>query len=155
MSVKWKPDGYHTATPYLIVRQAAAAIEFYKHAFGAEELFRLPMGDLIGHAELRIGDSTMMLADEQPGALSVSPETLGGTTFGLMLYVPDVDARFATALAAGGTELRAVADQFYGDRSGSLRDPFGHVWTIATHMEDVAPEQLDERLRAMHAGAGS
>ena len=155
MSAKWKPDGYHTATPYLIMRQAAAAIEFYKRAFAAEELFRLPMGELIGHAELRIGDSVLMLADEQPGALSVSPAALGGTTFGLMLYVPDVDARFATALAAGGTELRPIADQFYGDRSGSLRDPFGHVWTIASHTEDVSPEQIDERLRAMHPAAGS
>ena len=151
MSVKAQPEGYHTITPYLAVEKAAAAIDFYKRAFGAEELFRLGDDENIGHAEIRVGDSVIMLADESPEAQWRSPGVLGGTSFGLMIYVPDVDKRFATALAAGGVQLRPVQDQFYGDRSGTLRDPFGHVWTIATHTEDLTPEQIDERLQAMRS----
>jgi len=149
MSVKAQPEGYHTVTPYLVMDRAAQAIEYYKRALGAQELFRLGDDKQVGHAELRIGDSVIMLADASPESLSRSPASLGGTTVGLMIYVPDVDQRFATALREGGVELRAVQDQFYGDRSGSFRDPFGHVWTIATHTEDVSPEQIGERLKAM------
>ena len=150
MSVKAQPEGYHAVTPYLAMDRAAAAIEFYQRAFGAEELFRLGDEQSVGHAEIRIGDSVIMLADATPESLYRSPAALGGTSFGLMIYVPDVDRRFATALAAGCIELRPVQDQFYGDRSGTLRDPFGHVWTIATHTEDLSPAQIAERLQAMH-----
>lgn len=140
------PDGYHAVTPYLIVHHAADAIEFYKRAFGAEELFRMPMPDgRIGHAEIKIGDSPIMLADENVEEGYRSPRSLGGAGVSLMLYVPDVDTVFARALAAGATELAPVQDQFYGDRSGKLRDPFGHTWMISTHVEDVAPEELERR----------
>ncbi|MFV0277680.1 MAG: VOC family protein [Parahaliea sp.] len=146
MSVKAIPEGYHSVTPYLMLRDAAAAIDFYQRALGAVELFRMAMADgKIGHAELQIGDSRIMLADEFPAMQCVGPETLDGTSVSLMLYVEDVDSQFATALAAGAVELRPVTDQFYGDRSGTLRDPFGHVWTIGTHVEDVAPEELEQR----------
>jgi PhnB protein len=150
MAVKPIPDGYHTVTPYLVVRDAARAIDFYKAAFGATELFRMadPSGR-IGHAEIKIGDSVIMLADEHPEFLAVGPQTLGGTSFGILLYVPDVDARFRQALAAGGKEERPLKDQFYGDRSGTLVDPFGHKWTIATHVEDVPPDELNRRVEAM------
>ena len=150
MSVKAQPDGYHSVTPYLMVDGAAAAIDWYRRAFGAEELFRIGDDNNVGHAEVRIGDSVVMLADISPEAFGRSPAALGGTCVGLMIYVPDVDSRFAIALGEGGTELRPVVDQFYGDRSGTLRDPFGHVWTIATHTEDLSPAQIDERLKALH-----
>ena len=140
------PDGYHTATPYLIVKGAAAALDFYKKAFGATELFRMASPDgRIGHAEIRIGDSQIMLADEVPGMGYVSPQTLGGSPVSLMLYVPDVDQLFEQAIAAGGTAQRPVQDQFYGDRSGTLKDPFGHVWTISTHIEDIPPDEMRRR----------
>jgi PhnB protein len=150
MAVKPVPDGYHTVTPYLIMRDAAKALEFYKAAFGAVELFRMadPSGKVM-HAEMRIGDSVIMLADEHPEFLAVGPQTLGGTSVGILLYVPDVDARFRQAIAAGGREERPLKDQFYGDRSGTLVDPFGHKWTIATHVEDVSPDEMNRRVEAM------
>ncbi len=149
MSVKPIPDGYHTATPYLIVNGGVAAIEFYKKAFGATELMRMPgpSGKLM-HAEIKIGNSPIMLGDEAPERDVKGPQSLGGTTFGMCLYVPDVDAMFAAAIAAGGKELYPVKNQFYGDRSGTLIDPFGHKWTIATHIEDVPPEQMQQRAEA-------
>jgi PhnB protein len=147
MSVKPIPDGYHTATPYLIVDDAAGAIEFYKKAFGAEELMRFPVpGGKIGHAEIRIGNSPIMLADEFPG-MGKSPKTLGGTASSIMLYVTDVDATYKQALSAGAKQLQPVMDKFYGDRSGCLTDPFGHQWTIATHKEDLSFEQVQQRMQ--------
>lgn len=144
------PDGYHSVTPYLIVKGAARALEFYKKAFNAKELFRLEgPGGSIGHAEFQIGNSRVMLADEFPGTLSRSPEALGGSPIGLCIYIEDVDALFKQAIAAGGKEERPVVDQFYGDRSGSLRDPFGHLWTLATHKEDVSPEEMNRRMAEM------
>ncbi len=150
MSVKPIPDGYHSVTPYLIIKGAAEAIEFYKKVFGAIELFRLPMpGGVIGHAELKIGDSVIMLADEFPDMGAISPKTLGGTPISLMIYVPNVDEVFAGAIAAGGKEIRPVQNQFYGDRSGVFEDPFGHKWSIATHVEDVSHEEVQRRMAAM------
>lgn len=152
--VKPIPDGYHTVTPYLIVNDAAAAIEFYKKAFGAAELFRFPApGGKIGHAEVKIGDSHIMLADEFPEMGAQSPQTIGGSPISLMLYVEDVDAMAKRAVAAGATVTRPVKDQFYGDRSGSFTDPFGHQWHIATHKEDISPEEMKKRAAA--AGSGS
>jgi PhnB protein len=149
--VKPIPEGYHSVTPYLIIKNAAAAIEFYKAAFGATELFRMPQPDgRIGHAEIKIGDSPIMLADEFPEMKYASPETLGGSPVSLMIYVEDVDTVFKRAIAAGASEQKPVQDQFYGDRSGSLTDPFGHVWHIATHKEDVTPEEMDKRAKAAH-----
>jgi len=149
MAVKPIPDGYHTATPYLIIKGAASALEFYKKAFGATELMRLadPSGK-IGHAEILIGDSPIMLADEHPEMGYRGPQSLGGTPVSIALYVEDVDARFNQAVAAGAKVMRPVKDQFYGDRSGTLTDPFGHVWTIATHKEDVSPEEINKRFEA-------
>ncbi len=140
------PAGYHTLTPYLIVRGGAAAISFYKEAFGAKEKGVLTMADgKIGHAEILIGDSHVMLADEMPEWGAHAPETLGGTPCGLALYVPDVDRVFARAVAAGAKVDRPVADQFYGDRTGTIIDPFGHKWTIATHTEDVSFQEMQKR----------
>jgi PhnB protein len=154
VAIKPIPDGYHTATPYLIVHDAKAALAFYVQAFGAVELMRLEGPDgKVGHAEIRIGDSPIMLADEHPQMGFRSPRALGGTPVSLMLYVEDVDARFARALAAGAKALRPVQDQFYGDRSGTLEDPFGHVWTIGTHVEDVSPEEIQRRVAAMKPDA--
>jgi PhnB protein len=146
MSIKPVPEGYRTATPYLIVKGAAEAIEFYKRAFGATEMLRMadPQGK-VGHAEIRIGDSVIMLADEHPGMGYRGPHTLGGSSVSILLYLEDVDDVFERAVQAGGKVLRPVADQFYGDRSGTLEDPFGHVWTVATHVEDVAPEEMKRR----------
>lgn len=150
MAVKPIPDGYHTVTPYLIVKGAAKALDFYKQAFGAQELFRLAgPGGRIMHAEIRIGDSPIMLADEAPEFLATSPETLGGTPVGFMIYVEDVDRSFRQAIDAGGKEIRPVVDQFYGDRSGTVMDPFGHKWTIGTHKEDVSPEEMQKRMEKM------
>ena len=147
--VKPIPEGYHTATPYLIVKDAARAIEFYKKAFGATELMRMPgPGGKIGHAEIKIGDSPIMLADEVPGMGFRSPESLGGSPISILLYVEDVDVVFSEALAAGAKVQKPVADQFYGDRSGGVTDPFGHVWYIATHKEDVSPEEMKKRAAA-------
>lgn len=148
MATKPIPDGYSTATPYLIVKGAADAIEFYKRAFGATELMRMadPQGR-VGHAELRIGNSVIMLADEQPAMGYRGPRSLGGSSVSILLYLPDVDTVFERAIKAGARSQRAVQNQFYGDRSGTLEDPFGHVWTIATHVEDVPPEELERRAR--------
>jgi PhnB protein len=147
MSVKPIPDGYHTVTPYLIVNNAARAIDFYKRAFGATELVRMEQpGGKVGHAEIEIGDSRIMLADEFPEMGARSPESLGGSPVSMLIYVEDVDARFRQAISAGAKELRPVKDQFYGDRSGTLADPFGHTWTIGTHTEDVTPEEMDRRM---------
>jgi PhnB protein len=149
MAVKAIPDGYHAVTPYLIVRGAARALEFYKRAFGAVELVRMdgPDGKL-GHAEIRIGDSHVMLADEFPEMGARSPHAYGGSAVNLLVYVEDVDATFRQAIAAGGTEVRPLRDQFYGDRSGTVSDPYGHVWIIATHKEDMPPEELRRRSEA-------
>jgi PhnB protein len=146
MAVNPIPVGYHSVTAYLIVRDAARAIDFYKQAFGASELFRMEApGNKIGHAEIKIGDSPVMLADENPAWGARSPEALGGTPVHLMIYVEDVDAVFARALSAGATETQPLKNQFYGDRSGTLTDPFGHSWTVATHVEDVSAEEMERR----------
>jgi PhnB protein len=144
------PAGYHSVTPYLMVRDAAKAIAFYRTAFGADEVMRFDgPGGTIAHAEVKIGDSHVMLADETPGQGFVGPQTLGGAGVSLMLYVDDVDATFARAVAAGASVRRPVADQFYGDRVGTLTDPFGHVWSIGTHREDVSIEEAQRRMKAM------
>ena len=148
MAVKPTPEGYHSVTPYLIVDNAAKAIEFYRIAFGATELFRLPMGDKIGHAEIRIGDSHVMLSDEWPDMNLLGPKRRGGATASLMLYVDDVDAMFKKALDAGATVEKDVDNQFWGDRMGTLIDPFGQRWSLATHVEDVPPEELQRRMAA-------
>ena len=153
MPVKPIPGDYPRLCPYLSVNGAADAIDFYRSVFGAQERMRLdgPDGKL-GHAELQIGDSVLMLADEYPGMGGVSPKTLGGTPVTLSIYVENVDQVFARALSGGATEVRAVQDQFYGDRSGMFDDPFGHRWNVATHVEDVSPEEMEKR--AAQAAAG-
>jgi PhnB protein len=151
-SVKPIPEGYHTLTVYLIVKGAAEAIDFYKRAFGAVELMRLPGADgkCVGHAELKIGDSILMLADEQPGAFGKSPPALGGTPFCFVMYVENVDAAFERAVKAGATVIRPLENKFYGDRAGMLADPFGHQWGLMSHVEDVPPEELGKRAAAEH-----
>jgi PhnB protein len=150
-NVKPIPDEYRGATPYLSVTGAAAAIDFYKKAFGARETMRMPApGGKIAHAELRIGDAAIMLADEYPEMNFRSPQSLGGTPVNILIYVNDVDAVVKQAVAAGATLLRAVEDQFYGDRMGVLQDPFGHTWSLATHVEDVSPEELQKRAAQQH-----
>lgn len=154
MAVKPIPEGYHTATPYLIIKGAADAIEFYKKAFGATELFRFPAPDgKIGHAEIKIGDSPIMLADEYPDMGYNGPKSLGGSPVSLMIYVEDVDTVFNRAVDAGATVKEAVSDKFYGDRIGTLVDPFGHVWHVSTHKEDVSLEEMEKRAKAASAGA--
>jgi PhnB protein len=145
------PEGFHTVTPSLVVRDAAKAIDFYKKALGAQELVRMPDGKIM-HAELKIGDSIIFLADEmqQPGSPK-SPQTLGGTTGTLNLYVKNVDDVFKQAIAAGGKESMPVADQFWGDRYGSLVDPFGHTWGIGTHKEDLSPAEMQQRMQDFFA----
>jgi PhnB protein len=142
------PEGYHSVTPYLIIAGAAQALDFYKKAFGATEVMRMqdPKGR-VGHAEIKIGDSHVMLADEHPERGYRGPTSLGGAGVSLMVYVDDVDATFKQALSAGATELQPVQNQFYGDRTGTLKDPFGHVWTIGTHVEDVPPAELERRAK--------
>jgi PhnB protein len=156
-SVKAIPEGYHSVTPYLIVSGAADAIEFYRSAFGAREVMRLAQpGGKVGHAEIEIGDSRIMLADEYPDMDARSPTAFGGTPVSLHLYVDDVDAIAQQAIAAGARERRPVKDQFYGDRTGSLEDPFGHVWHIASHKEDLSPDEIkrraDEAMRQQGGG---
>ena len=155
--VKPIPDGYHNVTPYLFVRSAASAIDFYKSVFGATEIMRMPGSNgKIMHAELRIGDSIVMLADENPQTGVMSPQTVGGYSVGLHVYVENVDAVIQKAVENGAKLLRPIKDQFYGDRSGSLLDPFGHMWSVATHVEDVAPEEMRRRMTAtMSQAAGS
>lgn len=146
MATKAIPPGYHSVTPYLIIDGAAKAIDFYKKAFDATELMRMESPDgRIGHAEIKIGDSQVMLADEYPEMGYRSPQALGGAAVSLMVYVEQADQMFKQALASGAQELQPLKDQFYGDRSGTLKDPFGHVWTISTHVEDVAPEEMRRR----------
>ena len=156
MAVKPVPEGYHTVTPYLAVDDAAAAIDYYKKAFGATERVRMDTPDgRIGHAELKIGDSLVMLADPFPEASTRPPSELGGTTGSVFLYVEDVDAVVKRAVDAGATVTMEVADQFWGDRFGTVTDPFGQVWSVATHVEDVPPEEMAERAKAaMAAMAG-
>ena len=155
MPVSPIPEGYHSVTPYLILKNAAAAIEFYKKALGAVELFRMEApGGKIGHAEIKIGDSPVMLADEYPDMGYKGPESLGGTSVNLMVYVEDVDKIYPQAIAAGGKEVRPLQNQFYGDRSGTLADPFGHVWTISTQVEDVSEEEVAKRAAAAMKEAG-
>ena len=151
--VKPIPEGYHSVTPYLIIKNAAAAIEFYKKAFGAMELFRMdqPNGK-IGHAEIKIGDSPIMLSDEFPEMGYRSPQSLGGSPVSIMLYVDDVDAVVNRATTAGAKLDRPVEDKFYGDRTGSLTDPFGHIWHVGTHKEDVSPEEMEKRAAAAAGG---
>ncbi|HEV7243131.1 MAG TPA: VOC family protein [Thermoanaerobaculia bacterium] len=152
MAVHHIPEGYHSVTPYLVIDGAAAALEFYKKAFGAVEVMRMSSPDgRIGHAEMKIGDSFIMLADEHPEMGHRGPKSIGGTPVGIMIYVENADALFQAALAGGATEFRPMEDQFYGDRSGSITDPFGHNWTIATHIEDVAPEEMERRMKAMRS----
>ena len=153
-NVKPIPEGYHSVTPYLSIKGAAAAIDFYKQVFGATELFRMASPDgKIGHAEIKIGNSPIMLADEYPDMEFVSPQTLGGSPVGLMIYVDDVDTMFKNAISGGAKEIKPLQNQFYGDRSGTLKDPFGHVWTVATHIEDIAPEEMERRAAAAHGGS--
>jgi PhnB protein len=150
------PAGYHTVTPYLTLDEAAEAIEFYKDAFGATERMRMEAPDgKIGHAELEIGDSIVMLADAMPQSASRPPRELGGTSAGVFLYVDDVDAVVKQAVKAGAAVTQEVTDMFWGDRYGSLTDPFGHVWSIATHIEDLTPEEIADRAKqAMGAMSG-
>lgn len=147
MSVPPIPAGYHSITAYLVVQDAARAIEFYKSVFGAVELFRLTAGpDKIAHAELQIGDARIMLADEFPDMDALGPGHYGGSPVSLLIYVPDSEEVFFKALDAGATLKRPLVDQFYGDRSGMVVDPFGHTWSIATHIEDVSPEEMQRRM---------
>jgi PhnB protein len=156
MAVKPIPDGYHTATPYLALDDAAAAIEFYKKAFGAKERGRMEApGGKIGHAELEFGDSVVMLSDALPQFSTRSPKELGGTTSSVFLYVEDVDAVVKQAVDAGATIEMEVEDQFWGDRFGSVQDPFGHIWAVATHVEDVPPEEMAERAKTAMAAMAS
>lgn len=145
--VKPIPDGFHSLTPYLGVRGAAQAIEFYKRAFGATERFRMPGldGKTVGHAEIIIGNSILMLSDESP-QFNKSPQTLNGTPVSMVLYVEDVDTAFKRAVDAGATVLMPVENKFYGERSGFLEDPFGHRWTLMTHIEDVSSEEVNKRM---------
>jgi PhnB protein len=155
MPAKAIPEGYHSVTPYLVVDGAEAAIDFYRRAFGATEHMRLPMGDKIGHAEIRIGNSMVMLADEFPDMGILGPRSRGGPTSSCLIYVEDVDAAFARAIAEGATEERAPEDQFWGDRMGTLVDPFGHRWSIATHKEDLSEEETQLRMAQWTAGQGA
>ncbi len=150
MAVSYKPEGYNNVMPYLIVNGAAKAIDFYKKIFGAKEIMRMadPQGR-VGHAELQIGDTRVCLADEFPQMGARGPETVGGSPVHLFTYVPDVDGTVKQALAAGAKLEREVADQFYGDRMGGIKDPFGHLWYIATHKEDVSPEEMKRRSEDM------
>jgi PhnB protein len=148
--VKPIPDGYHNVTPYLVIKGAAAAIDFYKQALGAVEVMRMPQPDgRVGHAELKFGDSFVMLADEFPEMNVVGPKTLGNTSVALLLYVDDVDKAVERAVSLGATIKKPIADQFYGDRTGTIEDPFGHKWTLAVHLEDVSPEEMERRMSAM------
>jgi len=147
------PDGYHTIIPYLSIKGAAAAIEFYKKAFGATESMRLAQPDgRIGHAELQLGDSRVMLADEFPDMDFRSPLSMGGSPVHIHLYVDDVDAVVSRAVGAGAKVIRPVQNQFYGDRTGTVADPYGHVWHVATHTEDISPDEIRKRAAALHKG---
>jgi len=152
MPVSYIPEGYHHVTPYLVVAGAGKAIDFYKEVFGAVELSRMSgPGDKVAHAELRVGDSLIMMADEFPEMGFHSPVKLGGSPVGMLVYVPDADAVFARAMSLGAKAHRPLENQFYGDRSGQIIDPFGHHWTISTHIEDVPPDEMERRAAAWHA----
>ena len=154
MATKPVPEGYHTASCYLAVEDAARAIDFYARAFGAKELVRMEgPGGMVAHAELELGDSRIMLSDPFPQASTRPPKELGGTSASVFLYVEDVDALVKQAVDAGATVTMEVADQFWGDRFGMVTDPFGHVWSVATHVEDVPPEEMAERAKAAMSGA--
>jgi PhnB protein len=146
--IPYMPDGYHSVTAYLIVDDAAKALDFYRDAFGAKEIYRLPMGDRIGHAEIQIGDTRVMLADEFPQLDALAPNHRGGATASFMIYVEDADAAYARAIRAGAKPDRPVADEFWGDRIGTVVDPFGHKWSMATHVEEVAPDEMKRRMAA-------
>lgn len=152
-NVKAIPDGYEGVTPYLICRNAESAIDFYTRAFGATELFRIGEPGMVGHAELKISNSIIMLADEYEPMGVLSPETIGGTPVTLMVYVEDVDDFAEKAIAEGLKVVRPIEDQFYGDRAGQFVDPFGHKWTFATHVEDLTPEEIHQRAMAKYGGA--
>lgn len=155
-NVKPIPEGYHSVTPYLILKNAAKGIEFYKQVFGAKEIMRMPQPDgRIGHAELKIGDSVIMLADEAPERGARSPESIGGSPISILLYVENVDQVAERALAAGGKLVSPVQNQFYGDRMGTVKDPFGHQWYVATHVEDVSPEEMQKRAAAAARSASA
>ena len=149
------PQGFRSVTPYLTVNDAVSALDFYKRAFGAREVVRMDgPGGKIGHAEIKIGDSMIMLGDEMPGSGCRSPLSLGGTTSGIMLYVENVDAVFNQAVSAGAQVEAPLADMFWGDRYGRLKDPFGHSWSVATHTEDVAPSEMSKRMQEVMAKSG-
>lgn len=152
MTAKPIPDGYHTVTPYLVMDGAAEALEFYKQAFGASELMRMDApGGKLGHAEIKIGNSPIMLADEVPEMGYRGPRALGGTPVSILLYVDDADRLFHQAVSAGARVVKPLQDQFYGDRSGTVEDPFGHVWTLATHKEDLTPAEIQQRMEKLTA----
>lgn len=155
MAVKPRPDGYHSVTPYVIVDDAAGAIDYYVRAFDATESYRLPMGDKIGHAEIRIGDSAIMLSDEWPDMNALSPKSRGGATAAFMIYVDDADAAFDQAIKAGGSVDKPVQDQFWGDRTGTVIDPYGHKWTLATHIEEVSEEEMQARMQEWSSQQGA
>ena len=151
MATQTTPAGYHTVTPYLIVDNAAKALEFYQKALNAKEIYRLPTpgdksGKKIAHAEIRIGDSQLMLSDEYPDMDALGPKSLGGTPASFLIYVDDVDKAFEQAVKAGGKAVQPVENQFWGDRTGTLVDPFGHKWTLGTHVEDVPPQEMQKRM---------
>jgi PhnB protein len=149
------PAGYHTATPYLTVNDCTSAIEFYKKAFGAQEVMRMEASPgKIGHAEIKIGDSVIMLSDEMPGGGTRAPKSLGGTTTSVFLYVKDIDSSYKQAIDAGAKSEMAPADMFWGDRFGKLTDPYGHSWAMATHKEDVAPQEMQKRMQQEMAKRG-
>lgn len=151
--VPFQPAGYHSVTPYLAVRGAKAAVDFYRRAFGAEMVMKLNLPDgAIAHAEIRIGDSILMMSEENEQWGNRSPLALGGSPVFLMIYVPDADTAFAKAIAAGCTQVKPVEDQFYGDRSGTLKDPYGYQWTLATHIEDVSAEEGQRRMEKLFGG---
>ena len=149
------PQGFRSVTPYLTLNDCARALDFYKRAFGAQEVMRMDgPGGKIGHAEIKIGDSIIMLSDEMPGSGSRSPQSLGGTTAGVFLYVENADAIFQRAISAGAQVESQLADMFWGDRFGRLKDPFGHSWSVATHKEDVAPAEMQKRMQEAMAKMG-
>ena len=147
MSVNPVPEGYHSVNAYLIVDDAAKAIEFYERAFDAEELYRLPMGDKIGHAEIRIGDTHLMLSDEWPDMHALGPNKRGGATSSFVIYGPDADAAWERAVKAGAKPERPVKDEFWGDRMGTVIDPFGHKWSLGTHVRDVSPDEMRDAMK--------
>jgi PhnB protein len=155
MSVNPIPEGYQTVVPYLAVHDGAAALDFYSRAFGAKELFRMPTPDgKIGHAEMQLGDCRLMLSEPFPGMSTKSPKDLGATTGGLFMYVQDVDAAMQKAVDEGATVLSAAEDMFWGDRFGTVTDPFGHTWSLATHVEDVPPDEMEQRAATAMAAMG-